>query len=63
MDWQYLKVGEGMSWILMLLFLGAGVSTTETGGMSSMLSSMMLHTGVSAIGKDDGGRGEYCIVS
>ena len=39
--------GEGMSWILLFLLSHAGISTTGTGGMSWILSSM-LHTGVSA---------------
>ena len=55
--------GEGMSWIQLLLFLHAGVSTTGTGGISWILSSMMFHTGVSVIGMDDNHGGEHCIVS
>ena len=53
--------GEGISWILLLLLLHAGVSTTGTGDMSWILWSMLLHTEVSAIGTDDDRGGEYCI--
>ena len=53
--------GEGMSWILLLLLSHAGVSTTGTGDMSWILSSM-LHTGVSAVGTDGDRGGEYYIV-
>ena len=53
--------GEGSSWILLLLLLRAEVSTIETSGMSRILSSMLLHTGVSAIGTGDDRGGEYCI--
>ena len=44
--------GVGMSWILLLLLLHAGVSTIGTGGMSWILLPMILHTGVSATGTD-----------
>ena len=53
--------GEGSSWILLLLLLRAEVSTIETSDMSRILSSMFLHTGVSAIGAGDDREGEYCI--
>ena len=53
--------GEGMSWILLLLLLHAGVSTIGTGGMSWILPSILLHAGVAAIGTGDDRGGEYCI--
>ena len=53
--------GKGVSRILLLLLLHAGVSTTGTGGMAWILWSMLLHIEVSAIGTDDDHGGEYCI--
>ena len=53
---------EGMSWILLLLSLHSGISTTGAGGMSWVLLFIMLHTGVSGIGTDGNRGGEYCIV-
>lgn len=54
--------GEGMSWLLLLL-LQAGVTTIRTRGMSWLLSSMLLNSGVSAIGTGGNRAGEYCIES
>ena len=54
--------GEGMSGILLLL-LRAGVWTIGTGDMSWILSSMLLHTGVSATGTGGDREREYCIES
>ena len=47
--------------MLLLLLLHAGVSTIGTGGMSWLLSSVMLHTRVSAIGTDDERGGQQSI--
>ena len=54
--------GEIMSWILLLLLSHVGVSTTGTSGMSCILSSIMLHTGVSAIATNEDHGGDYCNV-
>ena len=35
--------GEGVSWVLLLLSLHAGVSTIKTGGLSWVLLSMLLY--------------------
>ena len=47
----------------MLSLLHTRVSTTGTGGMSWLLLSVMLHTGVPAIGTSDDRGGQNCIES
>ena len=49
--------GEGMC----LLVLHAGVSTIRRAGVPWILSSMLLPTGVSAIGTGDDRMGKYCV--
>ena len=51
-----------MSCMLLLWLLHAGVLTIGTSDMFWILSSVLLHTGVSGIGTG-GNHGEYCIVS
>ena len=51
-----------MSCMLLLWLLHAGVLTIGKSDMFWILSSVLLHTGVSGIGTG-GNHGEYCIVS